>query len=197
MFTSMAADRDKPNMNKPFSLSLTSTCISLFQAVLPDLNGPREGRAGDSVAPSHPILDRSEEAGMRCNLCDDKNSSSPCQNRKNNFHIILCARALKFPPQILSEIPYSHFDGAVKYYFVSVCDVSSNAINKCRYIKSAAASSTMQERAWRQKQDFFGCCPFCIQCYCYFTGFLVGWCVGQLWIAPNVVSLTWGRSWRR
>lgn len=42
----------------------------------------------------------------------------------------MCATALKFAPQTLSEIPYSHFDGAVKYWFVSVCDMSSNMVNR-------------------------------------------------------------------
>lgn len=119
-------------MNKPFLLSLARASISLFQAMLSGLNGPSLRRKGwGQCSPQPPYLtDRSEEAGTRCNLCDDKNSSSPCQNSKNNFHIILCATALKFAPQTLSEIPYSHFDGAVKYWFVYVCDMPSNMVNR-------------------------------------------------------------------
>lgn len=113
----LTRDRDKPNMNKPISLSLTRTSISPFQGVLSDLSGPREGRAGAIVAPSHLILQTEVKRQVQDAISDDRNSSSPCQNSQKNFHIISSATALKFPPQTLSEIPHCHFDGAANTVF--------------------------------------------------------------------------------
>lgn len=141
-------------MNKPFPLSLTrilSASSRKCYLILMDL--PREGWAGASVAPSHPILQT--EVKRQVDAISVviktlpllvKTAKITCISFCVLWHLNLHHRDFqKFHTAILMVLL-----NTVLFLYV-IC----HGKQKFKYIKSTVASSTMQERAWRQKQDFF------------------------------------------
>lgn len=60
--------------------------------------------------------------------------------------------------------------------------MSSNVVNKCNYIKTTAAISTMQRRSQRQKRDFFGIVLyFCPVLLIFYIRLPVSVAYGPMW----------------